>query len=64
MTCRCGRRNGDTSFLLLFHPVHGSSTFVRITDLVVHACVIQDTFCKSSLTCIDMSHNTNISGSI
>src|SRR3712207_4808082 len=59
----CGS-DGDTSLLLLLHPVHGSSTFVGLTDLVVNTSVIQDTLGQCGLTSIDMSHNSDISGSL
>ncbi len=60
-SCRC---DGNTSLLLLLHPVHGSSAFMSITDLVVYASIIQNTLGQCGLTCIDMSHNSNISGSL
>ena len=58
---RCDR---DTSFLLLLHPVHRSRTFVRFTDLVVNARVVQDTFRGGRFTCVDMRHNTDVSVTI
>ena len=60
-SCRC---NGDTSLLLLLHPVHGSSTFVSITNLIVNTSIIKNTLGQCGLTSIDMSHNTDISGSL
>ena len=59
----CRRGSGsdrDTAFLLLCHPVHGGSTIVRLTHLVVDTGVVQDTLCRRRLTGIDMSHDTNI----
>src|SRR5699024_622378 len=56
--------DGDTSLLLLLHPVHGCGTFMGIADLIVDTCIIKNTFCKSGLTRIDMSHDTNVSGSL
>ena len=64
VTCGSSGSNCDTSLLLLLHPVHGSSTFMSITDFVVDTGIIKDTFCKCCLTCIDMSHDTNVSGSL
>ena len=62
-SCRCGS-NCDTSFLFLFHPVHGCSTFMSITDFIVYTSIIEDTLCQCCFTSIDMGHNTNISGSL
>ena len=59
----CRRGSGsdrDTAFLLLCHPVHGGSTIVRLTHLVVDTGVVQNTLCRRRLTGIDMSHDTNI----
>ena len=41
---RSGRRDGDTPFLLLYHPVHGSRPFVHLADFVRLAGVEEDTF--------------------
>ena len=60
-SCGCDR---DTSLLLLLHPVHGSCTFVSITDLIVNTSIIKDTLCRCCLTSIDMSHDSDISGSL
>ena len=53
--------NGDTALLLLGHPVHGSRTLVGFTDLIVHTGIIQDTLRSGGLTCINVSHNADIS---
>ena len=58
--CR-SRGNGNTAFLLLFHPVHRCSTVVRLADFMIYACIIQDTFCCSGFTGINMSHDADIS---
>ena len=60
----CGRSDRDTALLLLLHPVHGRSAFVRITDFVVDTCVIQDSLGESRLAGIDVSHDTDITGSL
>ena len=60
-SCGC---DCDTSLLLLLHPVHGSCTFVSITDLIVNTSIIKDTLCRCCLTSIDMSHDSDISGSL
>ena len=56
-----GGGDGDTTLLLLLHPVHGSRTLVRLTQLVVHARVIQNTLCGRGLACIDVCHDADIS---
>ena len=56
----CGRRDRDTAFLLLFHPVHGCATFVHLTDLVGFTGVEQDALGGSGLTGIDVRHDTDI----
>ena len=60
----CGRSGGDcdTSLLLLSHPVHRSSTIVSFTDLVVYTSIEQDTLGGGCLTCVDVRHDTNITG--
>ena len=60
-SCRC---DGNTSLLLLLHPVHGCSTFMSITNLIVNTSIIQNTLGQCGLTSIDMSHNSDISGSL
>ena len=59
-----GGRRGDgyTSLLLLNHPVHGSSTLVSLTYLVVDTGVKQNTFGRSGFTGVNVSHDTDISG--
>ena len=64
VTCCSGRSNCNTSFLLLLHPVHGSSTFMSITDFIVNTSIIKNTLCQCCFTSIDMSHDSNISGSL
>ena len=56
----CGG-DGDTTLLLLNHPVHGSAAVVNLADLVVDAGVVQNTLGSRSLTSIDMGHNADIS---
>ena len=57
---RSGRRDGDTTLLLLNHPVHGSGTLVRLTNLVGLTRVEQNTLRRGRLTGIDVSHDTDI----
>src|SRR5690606_10689915 len=56
------RGNSDASFLLLFHPVHGSSAFMGLAHLVHSAGIEQDALSGSRLASIYMRHYTNISG--
>ena len=60
VTGRCSRRNRDTTFLFLNHPVHGSSAFMNLTDFVVYTRVEEDTLSSSRFTGIDVSHDTDI----
>ena len=55
------RSNGDTTLLLLNHPVHGGAAIVDLTDLMVDTGVVQDTLGSGRLAGIDMSHNADIS---
>ena len=55
--------DGDTTLLLLLHPVHGRGTVMGIADLIVYAGVIQDTLGRSGFTGIDVSHDADISRS-
>ena len=62
VTGGCSRCDRDASLLLLFHPVHRSSTFVRFTDLVVDAGVVQNTLRQCCFSRVDMGHDTDVSG--
>jgi hypothetical protein len=54
------RGNGNPSFLLLLHPVHGGSTIMNFTDLVGNASVIENTLGGGRFTGIYVGHNTDI----
>ena len=56
--------NSDTSFLLLLHPVHGSAAIVSFAHLVRLTRVVQDTLSGRGLTGVDMSHDTDVSGTL
>jgi hypothetical protein len=58
--CR-SRGNGDASFTLLSHPVHGCSTFVCLAYLVNFPGVEEDSFSGRGFACVNMRHNTYIS---
>ena len=60
----CSRGDGNTTLLLLNHPVHGSSAFMSFTDLVYSAGIEQNTFGSSGFTSIDVSHDADISSSL
>ena len=57
----CGS-DGDTSLLLLLHPVHSGGTLMGLTDLIGDAGVVKNTLGGGSLTCVDMGHYADISG--
>src|SRR6185369_4300545 len=56
----CSAGNGDTTLLLLLHPVHRRRTLVHLADLVCDAGVIKDTFGGGGLTGIDVGHDADI----
>ena len=60
----CSRSDGNTTFLFLNHPVHGSSAFMGFTDFMYSAGIEQNTFSSSSFTSIDVSHDADISSSL
>ncbi len=55
------RGNGDPPFLLLLHPVHGSSTIVNLTNFVAYPGIKQDALRGGCLTGIDVRGNPYIS---
>ena len=56
-----GRRgDGDSTFLFLFHPVHGGRAIMDFPYLVGESGVIQDTLGRRRLTGIDVRHDTDI----
>src|SRR5690606_32984119 len=57
---RCGRRNRNTAFFFLFHPVHCSGTFVGLTNLMNSTCIEQDPFCGCRLSGVNMRHDPNV----
>ena len=58
------RSDGNTTLLLLLHPVHGGRTLMGLTDLVVDTGIEQDTLSRRRFTGVDMSHDTNVSGTL
>ena len=59
-----GGSDGYTTLLLLLHPVHGGGTLVGLTYLIIDAGVKKDTLGSRCLTGINVSHDTDISGSL
>ena len=57
-----GRRDRDAALLLLRHPVHRGRAVVRLTDLVVDACIEQDALGGRGLAGVDVGHNADVSG--
>ena len=57
-----GGGDGDTTLLLLRHPVHGGGTLVGLADLVVHAGVVQNTLGSGGLARIDVGHDADVTG--
>ena len=55
------RGDGNTTLLLLCHPVHSGSTLVSLTNLVSLSGVEKDSLRCSGLTGIDVRHDTDIS---
>ena len=54
------RSNGNTTLLLLRHPVHGRSAIMHFTDFVVNTGVEQDTLGGRGLTGVDVSTDTDV----
>ena len=55
-----GGGDGDTPLLLLFHPVGGRGTVVRLTDLVVDTGVEEDALSRRRLAGVDMRHDADV----
>ena len=63
VTCCCSGGYGNTAFLLQFHPVHSGRAIVDFAHSVHFTGVVQYPLCNRSLPRINMSHNTDVSGS-
>jgi len=57
---RCGRRDRDTAFLFLDHPVHRGRAVVNFTDFMRAPGVVQDAFGSGRFARVDMRGNTDI----
>src|SRR5690606_29978411 len=52
--------NGNTTLLLLSHPVSCGSAVVYFTNLMRQPCIKQNAFSCRSLASVNMRHDTNI----
>ncbi|CSH48775.1 Uncharacterised protein [Shigella sonnei] len=52
--------DGNTTFLLLLHPVHGCSAVMNFTDFMVYTGVEQNTFGSSGFTGVDVRTDTDV----
>ena len=56
-----GRGDGDTTLLLLRHPVHRSGTFMYLTNAVNFFGIEKNALGSSGFASVNVSDNTNIS---
>ena len=54
------RRDGNSTLLLLLHPVHGRTSLVDLTDLVRLSGVEQDTFRRGGLSGVNVRHDSDV----
>ncbi len=59
--CGSGRSDGNTSLLLLSHPVHSGGTIVGLAHLMVNASIEKDSFGCGRFSGINMCHYSNVS---
>src|SRR5207248_352433 len=59
-TRSCSGGDGDTTLLLLLHPVHGGGAFMDFTDAMGAAGVKEDAFGRGGLTGIDVGHDADV----
>ena len=52
--------NGNTSLLLLRHPVHCRRALMHLADLMVDTCVIQDTLGRGGFAGVNVGHYADI----
>jgi hypothetical protein len=55
-----GRSDRNTSFLLLLHPIHGSTTFMHFSNLVRFTRIEENTLCCRSFSGVDMGHDSYV----
>ena len=63
-TCRSSGSDGDTSLLLLLHPVHGRGSVMDFADFVVDAGVKQYPLGGGRFTGVDVRHDTDVPGKL
>jgi hypothetical protein len=54
------RGNGDSPLLFLFHPIHGSSALVNLTNFVGLSSVVEDTLGRGGFAGINVGHDTDV----
>ena len=59
-TSSCSRGNCNSSFLLLFHPIHCGRTVIDLTDFMNASCIIKDALGSCGLPCINVCHDAEI----
>src|SRR5213078_2819327 len=55
-----GGGDGDTTRLLLLHPVHGGGALMDLTDLVIDTGVEQDPLGRGGFARVDMRHDPDV----
>ena len=58
--CRSRRRNCDTAFLFLLHPIHCRRAIMDFANLVIDTRIEQNTLCSRSFPGINMRGNADI----
>ena len=54
------RGDGDSTLLLLLHPIHGGRALVHLADTVRDARIEQDALGRRRLAGVDVSHDANV----
>ncbi len=54
------RGDSNTTFLLLFHPVHGGSAIVGFTNFMGNAGVVKNTFGSRGFARVNVGHDTDV----
>ena len=60
----CRRSYGDSTLLLLRHPIHNSCPLIDFPYLVSNTCIKKNALRSGSLPSIDMRHDTDVSDSV
>ncbi|MNT28241.1 hypothetical protein D3C72_1639130 [compost metagenome] len=59
-----GRRDSDTTLLLLNHPVHGGVAIMNFSDFMTFTSVVKDSFGGGRFTGINVSHDADITSEL